>query len=354
MNARNLLFTFMLTLYLLSCSTSPGLDELNANWKFHGLDSAAVHSIHERSGKLYAGTDQGVYISTDPDWTSWKGPKLDIEGIQYINLVVGKDQKIIAAVQYYPDYFEEENQVLFESSDNGETWKGINETVEGATRYGEPVSYFSSIKHFETKTDNLDVLFGYSGVISRSTDGGKNWEVVYDEGGESRFLKVSEDHPDHIWTGGRMPLPVPYLAASRDGGETWTMLNKQVSYQPEGTVWAGAVSPRDPEVVLLSLGPIRKTVDGGQTWQTVFDDFGASNLENGTIFPDRVYASVQHPSSKLSIAASNNYGDSWTTFVHEQGPEIRWINDMTVAEIDGKETVFLGTTKGVYSFRLEE
>lgn len=195
-------------------------------------------------------------------------------------------------------------------------------------------------------------------MISRSSDGGKNWEVVYDEGGESRFLKVSEDHPNHIWTGGRMPLPIPYLAISRDGGETWAMLNEQVNFNAEATATAAAISPLDPDVGLVgfvSNGPaIRKTEDGGQTWRTVLEEYRVYVLENSLRSSNRVYASGNHPSSQPTVVVSDSYGNSWTTFVHEDGSGRLWINDMTVAEIDGEEVVFLGTTKGVYSFQLEE
>lgn len=156
--------------FLLSCSTSPGLDELSDTWKFHGLNSVVVHSIHERNGQLYAGTDQGVYISTDLDRTSWKGPKLDIAGIQYISLVLGEEKEIIAAVQYEPEFFDEKNKVLFGSSDDGESWEAINATIEGAKWEGRPVSSLITLKYLEPQSPNLNVFFGYNGVISRSTD----------------------------------------------------------------------------------------------------------------------------------------------------------------------------------------
>lgn len=107
----------------------------------------------------------------------------------YISLALGEDQIIIAAVQYESEFFDEKNKVLFESSDGGKTWKVINETVKGLTRYGQPISFFHSLYLLEQQPTNPNELFGDSGVISHSTDGGKNWEVVFDKGEFSSFFK---------------------------------------------------------------------------------------------------------------------------------------------------------------------
>ncbi len=74
----------LLAILLYSCSTDPDLDERDGRWKFHDLDSAAVHSIHERNGKLHAGTDQGVYVSTGTERASWKDPKLNIYHLLWV------------------------------------------------------------------------------------------------------------------------------------------------------------------------------------------------------------------------------------------------------------------------------
>lgn len=343
---------------LLSCSTSPELGEFSPEWKTHGLEEAAVYSIHERNGKLYAGTDRGVYISNDAEHSSWRGLVLNFEGVQYIDLALDTQKKIVAALHYLPDYFSEENPVLFESLDDGKTWKEIKATSEGATWEGQPVSSLITLRLLSAQKDNIDVLYGYNGVIHRSNDGGRNWSVIFEGGGFSSFFVLSEDHPDYIWTGGTLPIQWPYLATSDDRGETWTLLNEQVSFNAEATARTASVSPNDPDRVLvgfISNGPaIRKTTNGGQTWKTVMEDFHIYALENGQGSSGRVYASGKHPSSQLSVVVSDNYGENWTTFIFNEGPGQMQVYDMNVANIDGQEVLFLGTNRGVYSFRLEE
>ncbi|MEX1269893.1 MAG: hypothetical protein WEA56_12855 [Balneolaceae bacterium] len=270
------LLTAVTIISVVSCSTSPELESLTQIWEPIGLNEAAVHSIDERNGKLYTGTDQGVYISASSDFSSWNGPELNIEGIQYISLVLDNHQKIIAAAHYWPDFFDEENHVLYESKDDGGTWEAITESAEGLVRQGQPATSFITLRLIEAQSEDLDVLFGYSGVVSRSTDGGLNWEVVFEEGHLS-FLVPGGNHPDHIWAGGRVTVHWPYLATTRDGGETWINLSEKVSFNSEATALTAAIYPLDPDVVLvgfISSGPaIRKTTNGGETWETVFQDY---------------------------------------------------------------------------------
>ncbi|NBC04500.1 MAG: hypothetical protein GVY20_12450 [Bacteroidetes bacterium] len=309
------------------------MSDLSPEWDALGLEKTAVHSIHERNGKLYAGTDSGVFISNEAEHTSWRGSELDLQNVKYASLALGDDQNIIAALRFRNyDTFGEEDKMLFRSSDDGNTWQPIDAQAKNWT---DGFYIFDIVP----QTSDSEVLFGYVGAIYCSKDSGKNWRAVYTEGGFPYFITVSENYPNHIWTGGTLPIEWPYLATSDDGGKTWTMLNEQVEFNGAATARAASVSPNDPDKVLVGFISnsiaIRKTTNGGQTWKTVMEDYHVYALQNGGNDPGRVYASGKHPSMQLSVAVSDNYGDDWTTFVYEDAPSEIRVNDMAVANIGG-------------------
>jgi hypothetical protein len=174
------------------------------------------------------------------------------------------------------------------------------------------------------------------------------------------FLYISKHHPNQIWTGGDTEIASPYLAKSMDGGDSWTILNREIEFSTDAVVRDVVVHPDDPERVLAGLtGPvtpanvIRKSSDGGESWETVLEEIGAITLENSLIHPGRVYASGRHPTGNLFVAVSEDFGNSWMFLKHEEGPSFVTINDMAVIVDEGQDVLFFATDKGLFSFRFE-
>ena len=103
---------------------------------------------------IYAGTEQGLYVSSD-NGKNWKlafGNNIEIRSIFV------KDNKVYAATWGGGVYY---------SEDNGTTWKNINDNLVGIP--------FTSI----VVTDKGTIILGsFDSGIYRSTDGGKNFENV--------------------------------------------------------------------------------------------------------------------------------------------------------------------------------
>jgi photosystem II stability/assembly factor-like uncharacterized protein len=107
---------------------------------------------------------------------------------------------------------------------------------------------------------NGDVIYGYSGGLMRSLDGGKNWEKIV--GGIGRIgnvyaLAIDPASPDTLLVGSNSGL-----WRSRDAGKTWENLIPEVPVtavvHADDRLLAYAVSP---EAGLVSSG------DNGENWR---------------------------------------------------------------------------------------
>lgn len=204
-------------------------------------------------------------------------------------------------------------------------------------------------------------IYGDWHLIFEADEEKKNWkkltnnELVHN----SEFLYISKDYPNQIWTGGWTTLFSPYLAKSEDGGETWANLNEEVYFNADATIYAALVLPNNEQSVLIGISTItrsaiRKSDNGGETWKPVLDGYDILTLQNGLGNHGRVYASGQNDNKKLFVAMSEDFGESWETLEFEGSPEGLFTKELIITEIDGNETLFFGTNKGVYALIFED
>jgi hypothetical protein len=103
---------------------------------------------------------------------------------------------------------------LFKGSDYGSgDW--INVT-DGLSDHVEAIAY-DVMTHPE---DPDKVLVGLSGVVKKSTDGGKNWELALGTAGVHSFAR-SLVNPDRIYASGRDVSTQLFFVSTTDFGETW-------------------------------------------------------------------------------------------------------------------------------------
>jgi photosystem II stability/assembly factor-like uncharacterized protein len=205
---------------------------------------------------------------------------------------------------------------VFISSNGGQTWYPSNEGI--TTRTGDsgdaiPVFCLTIDPH-----DNDIIWIGTQNVrgIFKSTDAGRTWVqkdngVIEYEGITFRGLTIDPRTSDTVYaaaeiasyawsnqeqTGREFDKTKGVVYKTTDGGESWTAVwrgNNLARY-----IW---ISPHDPEVLYISTGifdreaansdhtinkaggeGVVKSIDGGQTWQSVNN--GLSNLYVGTLF----------------------------------------------------------------------
>jgi len=183
------------------------------------------------------------------------------------------------------------------SDDGGITWKKISDGVDG------PVDFHA----MAVSSVNPNLIYGWSGGnLQRSTDQGKNWEIV---NRDLQPIYLAADSQDEN---------VVYAAAtdgqgvvvSRDQGATWTPLSPELQ---GGFVSVVAIHPQDSKTLLTfseKLGGLGKSADAGKTWKKVSEGFNGEivlHISFSRTDPSIVYALTQ----ENGLYKSADVGDTW-------------------------------------------
>ncbi len=213
---------------------------------------------------------------------------------------------------------------------------------------------------FSKTTEGL-VIFARSFSLlnmNRSVDWGRSWEVVagsWENGtiGTTQFVKIDKNSQDIIWTGGAGSFFTPHLVKSIDGGDEWEFV--ETLENAENFVYDISIRGGRSEHLLVAMNDmILKSTDFGGSWDTVYSAskqfYSFSRSIND---PNIIYASGISASGHLFFLASNDFGDTWVLNEFPDGPTNIFVRDMVSANIGGKEVLYFGTNKGVYTFEVE-
>lgn len=259
---------------------------------------------------LYAGTESaGVYKSTNGGAT-WRSTGLTTAGFIWTL----KAHPRLSGVVYAGT-----GTGLFRSQDGGATWARVSQGLPA----GEGVFAVAfSPSSAQTVYAGVATLFEQCGVF-KSVNGGRSW--TFSSRGISGLsidsLAVDPDDPDTLWMVGNT---VPFR--STDRGRTWTRVRPGPG---AGDVRATqvAVNPADGSNVFIMLpdGAMRRTRDGGQTWESAGNPnvapFGNATIVIDPQTPSTIYA------AGIGIAKSTDGGTSWTPLAGEP-------SDMVFADLE--------------------
>lgn len=214
---------------------------------------------------------------------------------------------------------------IYKTTDGGDNWTLVFE---------QPGTYFRAILFVDEMrgfAGNLGT--GLSGAITDSTplyrtvDGGETWTAVTEIQGPTPVGICNMTRKDNtILASGRVAGP-SFLMRSDDLGQTWTsteltgqiaMLIDAALFSPtEGIIVGGSSSnPNFSQTVVL------RTEDSGATWTNVYTSSTTQELAWKIDFPsaDTGFVSVQSSGAHSALLKTQDQGRSWTVLPFIDGP----------------------------------
>jgi photosystem II stability/assembly factor-like uncharacterized protein len=177
-----------------------------------------------------------------------------------------------------------------------------------------------------------------SGGVWKTTDGGLNWDPVFDEQAAQSIghLALAPSNPNIVWVGTGEAHTRSHISIgngiykSLDAGKTWS----HVGLETTGRIARVVIHPQDPDIVFAcsqghSYGPqpergVYRTADGGRTWTLVLHvdpNTGCSDLAMNPANPNVLVAGFwqleMHTWSRESggpgsgIFKSSDGGNTW-------------------------------------------
>lgn len=162
------------------------------------------------------GRGSGLYKSTDGGLT-WKR----LEGHGLPSGILGRIGVSVSGADANRIYalMEAEKGGVYRSDDAGDTWRRINDDE----RYRQRAWYFS---HIFADPKTADVVYVLNTGLFRSTDGGKNFELLPAPHGDHHGLWIDPTNPQRLINGNDGGATI-----TTDGGTTWTRQDNQPTAQ---------------------------------------------------------------------------------------------------------------------------
>lgn len=305
---------------MILAGTAEGVFALAANGPEHRLESRCVRDLVRLGGRLFAGTDAGLFVSDD-DGAAWRFAGL---GDREIWQVRGAGARTV--------YASTQPAALFRSDDGGDTWRELPALADdpAAADWCLPLSPPQPARARALVVDRDDPRRLWLGIevggIARSDDGGESWSL--DRPGGNPDLHMMFAHPAapatlYASTGyGRVYGEAARIEGnagvfrSDDYGATWRY------------VWAGieprysrpmCVDPRPPYGVTVgsalsafshatneggAAAMLFRSDDGCETWRSLCDAAHSPSTAN-------FHGLAPDPDTAGSVLVGTDTGEVW-------------------------------------------
>ncbi|MGB2958091.1 MAG: hypothetical protein WBD30_04330, partial [Bacteroidota bacterium] len=228
-----------------------------------GLSGRIVHSLAFWGNKVYAGTDDGVFVHTleqlgDTLWTP-----VGLQGKTVRSVYPHQSGAIGYAVTAGIEHrIGDPDSVLIYCSQNSDSaWVPADTGIDRSL-----VRVIKSIDGFPSPLICGETYAASEGLVFRRTIGGI-WKKVFDMGiAVTNVVKVNSTTVT-VWAGGETAILWPYISRSEDKGETWW--TSYPNLQGDNACNSIAFDPHDTSVVYAGMeGSVIVSKDGGTIWQS--------------------------------------------------------------------------------------
>ncbi len=322
-------------------STDGGHTWMVASTGYTGAQIRGVVVDPAHPGRVWVTGRSGLFVSTDGG-TTWTGqspfdPRPTFEGMA---LAIAADGSKLEA----------DNVERGVASGDGREW-----------RYTPPSwPYPQAVRAFAFAPSNPEVAYAGIGAfftpsyfdesipgggIHRSEDGGRTWQSANDDLSATAHvtgIAVDPRDVDRVFAA----TTSTGILRSLDGGQAWRITTSPTDVP----MFAVAVHPADPSVILAGSRGILRSVDGGESWsqsaagvapESTFVDFEFSPVD-----PDIVFAA----DIGSGVYRSGDAGLTWEAI--NDGLRTRAVNDLAVSH-DGNHLYATTEGEGVYRLDLD-
>ncbi len=228
---------------------------------------------------------------------------------------------------------------MFKSVNGAQSWEPMNNgfpTWEDSTIVGPPLASWWSGDFYPVTSLRIHpqapghVYAGTAGGgIAQSFNGGESWAPTNEGLPDSAIVMDLWLHPDSIsilFCG--LEYPNGGLYKSADGGQNWTLVPgvpsgrtyrlTTINHEPgnPSTLYAGVTSAGDS---VFAWGLLRSR-DGGQTWETVSDEYSYYNLQVDPDNPQKLWSVVHTGFLQWFLGHSTDGGSAWTFYPDMTNP----------------------------------
>ncbi len=313
-------------------------EDMGFHWKpiFDQTEDSSIGALAiapSNSKQVWAGTGEtflirpahavgnGVYKSSNAGKT-WTKMGLDKAFLVSRVIVHPTDTNIVYVATMGHAHGPSQDRGIYKTVDGGKSWERVffvNEntgTSDMAMDSKNPDILYAAMWEVEIKTWNLKSGGGGSGIY-RSKDGGKTWQPLRNGLESGPTHPVGKTSVDVAYTNPKIVYALvedtePRLYRSEDSGDSWKLMQKDNSMgQRAGYYTRLRVSTRNENEVYTICVGIKKSIDGGKTFDKTFNQWSAGGDNHDMWFdpknPDR--AMVAHDGC---ANLSYNGGKTWT------------------------------------------
>lgn len=211
---------------------------------------------------------------------------------------------------------------IFKSTDAGASWSKIS-TGENGAKLETGVIWAMRIDPVEPERMYVASGYGADPTIYRSIDGGVDWEMLDADPDDTvsdfaQAIGMDRDDPRHIIITWHETCSAPHtpncLSRTKDGGDTWTILDGPPSFG--GWVEGASITIFGPDSYLLAADAGGWfTDDAGATWDHVIDGVHYGVYAGGAHFAPDGAAYIGMANQGVFVSRGDRgapLGSSWT------------------------------------------